>query len=209
MKIQTIRKLCLAEKVCRVLTGQRGQQWIGGRDWMCRVDDGLSINREAIRGLFDLDQEQMEKLRIEEGMLEGCSLWPVLRRTMNPLKVGIIDLNNMGGVEILGHDGVVYLAEKKKIKAAVDSADYREYLLAWDKGDNPLIVIRDGMIFAGVVRPLARESCKAVLENMLAIGQCTAGGTEAKEDKDYQLKLEAEGGQQLDMDEFDVAEGEA
>ena len=207
MKIQAIKKLCMGEKLCRVLTGMQGQQWIGGRDWMCRVDDGLLLTKDSIKGLFDLDTEQAEKLRIEEERLEDADLWPVLRRTMNPLAVGLIDLENMGGLEILGHDGTVYIAEKRLIRAAVDSADYREYLLAWDKTDNPLIVVRDGMIFAGVLRPLNRDVCEKILVNMRTIGEMNPGGFVSREDGEYQLKLEAEGGQQLDMDDFDVAEG--
>ena len=206
MKIQAIKKLCLGEKLCRILTGLQGQQWIGGRDWMCRVDDGLLLTKDAIKGLFDLDTEQAEKMQIEEEMLEQADLWPVLRRTMNTLKTGLIDLNNFGGVEILGDGGTVYLAEKRKIKAAVDSADYREYLLAWDAWDNPLIVVRDGMIFAGVLRPMAQTVCKTLLDNMRAIGELNPGGTTKREEEAYQLKLEAETGQQLDMDDFDVAE---
>ena len=206
MKIQAIRKLIMEQKECRILTGQQGQQWIGTKDAIFRVDDGLRIAADSIKGLFDLDQAQTEKLRITEEGLESADIWPVMRRTMNTLEEHILELNNMGGLAILGHGGAVYLAEKRKIKAAVDSADYREYLLAWDKQDNPLIVIRDGMIFAGVMRPLPRTVCKATLDHMRVIGGLEPGGAVPREAEEDCLRLEAEGGQQLDMDDFDVAD---
>jgi len=208
MKINAIKKLCMGDKLCRVLTGAKGQQWIGGRDWITKVDDGLTIDQYAIQGLFDLSKEEMTKLTIEESRLEMCSLWPILSRTQVPLHTSIIDLNNMGGLEILGDLNVVYMVEKKKIKAAVDSADYREYLLGWDTQDNPLIIINDGMIFAGVVRPLPQTTCKGILDNMRAIGEMRAGGTANRDGEDQTLKLPAETGKQLNMDDFDAAEGE-
>ena len=206
MKIQAIKKLCMAGQYCRILTGQQGQQWIGGRAWMARVDEGLRIDADAIPGLFDLSDEQNGKLTIEEAQLETADLWPVLRRTMVQLKEAPFRLKSGGeDIIILGLNGVAYLLNQRYVRAAVDNADYREYMLAWDQWDNPLIIVNDGMIFAGVVKPYSKETAEKALAELEAVGSCLAGGWIAREE-DYQLKLEAETGKQLNMDDFDVAD---
>ena len=94
MKIAQVRKLILQRNHCVILTGQQRQQWIGGNDWMIRVDEGLQITSESIKGLFDLSVEQMDKLTITEAPLETYPLWPVMRRDINELKVAPVGIDN-------------------------------------------------------------------------------------------------------------------
>lgn len=206
MKIQAIKKLCMQVQRCRILTGQQGQQWIGTRQWMCRIDEGLRIDTASIRGIFDLSDEQARKLQIEEERLETADLWPVLRRTMVPLTEAPFRMKSGGeDIIILGLNGVAYLLEQRFVRTAVDNSDYRQYMLAWDQWENPLIIVNDGMIFAGVVKPYSKEAAEKALAELEAVGSCLAGGWIAREE-DYQLKLEAETGKQMNMDDFDVAD---
>lgn len=198
MKNAQIRKLIMDGKHCVILTGQQKQQWIGGNAWMVRVDEGLKITAESVKGLFDLSVEQMDKLQITEAPLEHYPLWPVMKRDINELKVAPVGIDNYGGVDVLTFGNAVYLLERKYVKAAVSSDDYREYLLAWDEGNNPLIVIRDGMIFAGIARPMPAEVCKLTMEQMRWISDMQPGGTRTPQENGP-LKLEAEGGIQMDM----------
>ncbi len=203
LKVGQIKKLILEEKRCVILTGMQGQQWIGGLNWMVRVDEGLKITRDSVKGLFDLDTEQTEKMNVMELPMESYPLWPVLKRDINPMKVGPMDLNNYGGVETLIFGQAVYLLERKYIKAVISREDYREYLLAWDEGNNPLIIINDGLLFAGIARPMRADVCKMLLEQMRAISQLLPGGTHEPENSGP-LKLEAENDSiQLDMEDFD------
>ena len=201
MKIAQIRKLILEQKSCVIMTGEMKQQWIGGNAWMARVDEGLKITSESIKGLFDLSVEQMDKLQITECPLETYPLWPVMRRDMNEMKVALVVIDNYGGVETLTCGNAVYLLERKYVKAAVSNDDYRAYTLAWDSGNNPLIVIQDGYIFAGIARPMIADVCKLTLEQMRLLGEMTPGGTRAPEENSP-LKLEPEGGIQIDMADF-------
>lgn len=202
MKIGAIRKLILGGKSCRILNGERGQQWMGNSRCIVRVDDGLRIGPESIKGLFDLDVEQAEKLKITEERLEEADMWPVPSRTMVKLAGRNIALANMGGLEIIGQGGTAYLIETGLVKVDIDKDDYKEYMLAWDKEDNPLITIWDGMLMCGIIRPLDRALCEKILTEMETIGGFLPGGWIPREQKDYQFKLPPEGGQQLDMDDF-------
>lgn len=201
MKIQQIKKLILEKKHCVILTGQQRQQWIGGNDWMVRVDEGLEITSDSIKGLFDLDVDQMEKLQIMEAALEQWPMWPVMKRDINTLNVSEIGLDVFGGVIMLTFGNAVYLLERKYVKAAVSVDDYREFLLAWDGGNNPLIVIQDGLIFAGIARPLPEAVCRRTMEMLCELSSRHPGGTRAPEENGM-LKLEPEGGIQLDMTNF-------
>lgn len=201
MKIEQIRKLILQRNYCVILTGQQKQQWIGGKEWMTRVDKGLRINSESIKGLFDLSVEQMEKLQITEAPLETYPLWPVMKRDMNELKAAPMGLDSFGGVNILTFGNAAYLLEEKYVKAAVSKDDYRAYVLAWDAWNNPLIVIQDGYIFAGIARPMIADVCKLTLEQMRLLGEMTPGGTRGP-NEGGPLKLEPEGGIQMDMTDF-------
>lgn len=150
MKIAAIKRMCLGERMCRILTGQQGQQWIGTNGCIVRVDDGLRISKESVKGLFDLDPMQTEKLLIIEEDLETSDIWPVMRIPQNKMSVCPLDFN---GVEALSCNGGMLLCSKAAIKTAVETGDYREYLLGWDREHRPVIIIYDGMIFAGLVRP--------------------------------------------------------
>ena len=206
MKIQQIKKLIMEKKHCVILTGQQGQQWIGGQDWMVRVDEGLKITSDSIKGLFDLDVDQMEKLTIIEAPMEQWPMWPVMKRDINTLTASEIGLDLFGGVELLTFGNAVYLLERKYVKASVSVDDYREFLLAWDSGNNPLIVIQDGLIFAGIARPLHAEVCKRVMGVLDELCALLPSGTRAPEENGP-LKLEPEGGIQINMDDFKESEG--
>lgn len=207
MKIAQIRKLILERWRCNILTGNQKQQWIGGNDWMVRVDEGLFLTAECVKGLFDLDTVQMTKLQITEAPLETYPLWPVMKRDMNPMKAGPVAIDEYGGVATLIFGNAVYLLERKYIKAAVSNDDYREYMLAWDEGNNPLIVICDGMIFSGIARPMSADVCKLTMEQMRHMSALEPGGTRAPHENGP-LKLEAEGGIQMDMTDFQGGDGD-
>ena len=211
MKISAIKKLILEKKRVTILTGQRGQQWIGGDNWMIRVDDGITIGPDSIKGLFDLDVEQMEKITIEEAPMEGHPMYPELKAAIEQMATGPLVIGNYGGVEMLGFQGDVYLLEDKYIRAAVGRDDYRDYLLARNVDGEPLIVIRDGLVFAGIARPLPVGVCATLLKSMAAIAAMRPRGAgeqpeEAPEGQEAQGKIE--GTVQLDMTEWRQGEND-
>ena len=182
MKIAAIKKLILADRQCCILTGQQGQQWIGTERAIFRVDDGLRITENSIKGLFDLGPAQMDKLEIIQQELEMAHIWPMMRRDQNRMRVCPLGINNYGGVELLAHDGKMYLCSMDAIKAAVDRDDYREYWLGYDRFHAPLIIVRDGMIFAGVIRPMRTEECKFILQALEDWALMMVGGTGVDEE---------------------------
>lgn len=181
MKIQAIKKLILAEKECYILTGQQGQQWIGTARAIFRVDDGLKLRSSSIKGLFDLDTNQEKRIEIIEQDLEMADIWPMMRKSQNQMTVCPLGINNFGGVELLASGGRMYLCSVNTIKAAVDTADYREYMLGYDRFHAPLIIVNDGLIFAGVIRPEATEKCKFILKELEDWAQMIAAGTGVEE----------------------------
>lgn len=182
MKIAAIKKLILAAKECYILTGQQGQQWIGTQKAIFRVDDGLRLRASSIKGLFDLDTEQESRTEIIEQEMEMADIWPMMRKTQCKMDVCPLGINNYGGVELLSHGGRMYLCSVNAIKAAVDTADYREYLLGYDRFHAPLIIVNDGMIFAGVIRPEQTDKCKFILKALEDWAQMIAAGTGVDEE---------------------------
>ena len=202
MKVAQIKKLVMERKHCVILTSNMKTQWIGGSGWIARVDDGLNITEDGLKGMFDLD-EQKEKLQVQELPLETYPIWPVARRDLNVMKPAELDIGNYGGVVVLTYQNAVYLVEKKYVKAMVTNNDYREYMLGWDEGNNPVILVNDGVIMAGIVRPMMVDDCAAFMQKLYEVcnAHMIAGGTHAAENNGP-LKLEAETGIQIDMEDF-------
>ena len=197
MRIGQIKKLVMEEKNCVILNGERGQQWIGGEKWIVRVDDAIRINTDSLKGLFDISQEQADKITVEALPMETYAVYPELRRTMNEMTPSLLDIGNFGGLVTLIFENSVYFAEKKLIRAAIAGEDYREYKLAKNRFGEPLITVWDGFIMTGVVRPENRIMTRKILQMLGGLAAMKPGGTDADVTED-----DADGEQQLSMDSY-------
>lgn len=209
MKIQAIRALVKAAQWCVLYTSQKGGQWIGTRDAMFRVDNGLCLAHDKVPGLLVLDEQEQKKITFFKERLEDAEIYPVPR----------VDLNQMTdmGFEILCGKQLLplrcvaktYLVDLKMVRAAVDDEDYRYFYLVRNRWGAPLIAVYDGMIQQGVIKP---EPMKAVETVMKLLREISFGETDGwREEEPSQspdgASVSHEGealGEQMTMEDADV-----
>lgn len=198
MKVAAIRQIVKEAGVCVVYTSQRGRQWIGTWGCMYLAEEGMKLNQDNVAGLLDFDEKEQKKIHFAEMALEGAGLYPVPRRDQNEMTQIGLDIKTGDTFTVLEFDGKTYLVNNKRIKGAVGSAEYRRYYLGWNSMDEPLIVIDDGMVHAGVVLPQPADFVEAVQKTLRRVSFCRAGGwsgRESGEDAD-------EDGEQIGMEEI-------
>lgn len=192
MKIGAIRALIKSAGVCLITTSARGTQWIGTEEALFLVEQGLNLTESSVCGLLDFSEQEQKKIRFIEESMEDCDLWPRQDIPQNAMTQDMITIKIGEEIVPLEFDGRIYFIEARKIKCAVGTAEYREYDLGYNENGEPLILIFDGMVQAGIVKPLNVMQNAAVLRVLGRIAEKRPGGAEAapeKEEAAEQLSL--------------------
>ena len=197
MKVAAIRQIVKEAGVCVVYTSQRGRQWIGTWDCMFLAEEGMKLSQDNVAGLLDFDEKEQKKIHFAEMALEGADLFPVPRRDQNEMTQMGLDIKTGDTFTVLEFDGKTYLVNNKRIKGAAGSAEYRRYFLGWNSLEEPLIVIDDGMVHAGVVLPQPADFVEEVQKTLRRVSFCRAGGWKPEGPKDVE---EEEEGEQIGME---------
>ena len=183
MKLSAIKRVCMDAKQFCIYDEEDGTQWIGTQDAAYPVGGEL-FSEANIAEIFDLTPKQEEKVEVRRMDWETSDL--ICREDI----VGVGMAKMAQGLQVyyvgtmmqtLAYRGRLYLVRAMDIKAAgVSDRGYLDYYMDEDDAGNPLVVISDGMIVAGVVRPLDREISKGMLGWMREYGQMIPGGKEVE-----------------------------
>ena len=195
MKINKIKALCKAAHKC-IIYHDDDRQYIGTTDAIYPAD-GLTLTPGSIATLFDM-QDAPDLLRVEEAHLHACGIAPMMEKPHELREAGCI--NYLGDTLYgLASDttGELLWVEADYIRATEYTEGYRRYWLAENKYGEPLVVIEDGLLVIGVVKPIpgrTAESIKKQLEGLASlapIGSPNPGETERKaEPIDGQMNIE-------------------
>lgn len=157
MKINKIKALCKSEKHCAIYA--RGmQRWIGTRNAVYPAVD-LLIKRENLSTLFDWPDVEAD-ISIEEAMLEDTLIAPhdPYDREENELKP-CCGISYMGeNIIPLVRGDMLYFIREEYVSAAEKTEGYTIYTLTQNILGNPLIVIGNGMMTTGIIKPLPRKT---------------------------------------------------
>lgn len=197
MKITKIKALCRTAKKC-IIYHDGDRQYIGTTDAIYPADN-LKLTPASVATLFDMP-DALDALRIEESHLHAYDIAPVRESRAPNLREGGV-INYLGEVLYALVDdvsGSVLWVQADYIKAAEYTEGYRMYRLAENKHEEPLIVIKDGLLVIGVVKPIPKRTAESIsgmldaLSNLCPMGSPNQGGGEAKEAEqiDGQMSME-------------------
>ena len=194
MKITRIKALCKAAKKC-VIYHDNDRQFLGTTDAIYPADS-LTLTPGSIAKLFDM-QDAPDLLRVEEAHLHACGIAPMMERPHELREAGCI--NYLGDtLYALASDttGELLWVMADYIKATEYTEGYRRYWLAENKYGEPLVVIEDGLLVIGVVKPIpgkTAESIKRMLEglqSMRPIGSPNPGEAKTSDEIDGQMGMD-------------------
>lgn len=224
MKLQAIKRVCVARRKIEIRNAADGRQWIGSGDAWYPVDDNLRVTPDNLRGLFDLDDKAMEKIEVREigpgaddyryrlESVEGESARQMERY------VTLYGINGLCRMLVCQDDenepvrGVA-IVDVDLIKPAETKDGYMEYRLrpaGAGTAPYPLIACYNSLMCGALIRPWTRGMTAQALDKMrAALLMDAAGALEddggAEADGEAAEKA-AENQMRMDMDEMDEEE---
>ena len=176
MKLSKIKGHIKEKEICIILNDP-ASQWLGTLGAVWAVEN-IRITEEAIAPLMDLKEKEQEKIEIYVREKDGDPLNPV--NFIGQLKpAGMKALE--GGTEYIfledQWNNEMYALDYEYVKTAVGSDKYREYMLAKNGCDRPLIVVNDGMIPVAIIEPESQETMERMQKEMRRIGFMRTGKT--------------------------------
>lgn len=177
MKLSKIKGHIKEKEICIILNDPTSQ-WLGTLGAVWAVEN-IRITEEAIAPLMDLKEKEQEKIKIFAREKDGDPLNPV--NFIGQLKpAGMKAL--AGGTEyiFLEDEGnnEMYALDYAYVKAAVGSDEYREYVLAKNGCDRPLIIVNDSMMPVAIIEPESQATMENLQKEMRRIGFMRNGKTD-------------------------------
>lgn len=200
MKITKIKALCKESKTVQILETGDNTQWIGTKEAIYPAQ-GLTITRESLATLFDMP-DVCKVLEVSDGNAYQSDLNPVPMVSEWPQMGSGMPVVYLGKTLIpLGEGGRLYLVRADMVKAAESTEGYLIFRKAENAKGEPLIVIDDGMLCTGIIRPLPKSTVQAVQRYMDSFAQMQPDGTpEREENEGKEEEVEIAG--QIEMHEL-------
>lgn len=208
MRFSQIKKLCKEDSECTIFE-EGTHQWIGTRHAAYPVED-VDIDTSSIKTLFDWPDVESD-IGVGMSALANSTLcpdgavrfnyapnkWPKLEQGMPVMVAG-------EWINPLVHSGGVMFVREDRVKPARRKHEYADFRLAYNRQMEPLVVITNGFMVTGIVRPQTKREAELILETMGKMVNMLPQGTPG----DVKLRAEDEGeiDGQITMDE--MMEGE-
>lgn len=171
MRLQAIRKRCLASKQMIIINGDDGAQWISdGANAYAIV--GIRIRESFLQDVFNLTDKQMYKLIVRTETRPG----PLYRETAQTFG-GASELEEMRTIwayeqkiyALRNADGILYVPEDA-ILAACKVEDYISYQLTRDERGRLLVAIIRGMFCEALLSPVTDDIADDISEKLRKVG---------------------------------------
>ena len=168
MKFEKIKRLCAATKTVDIAHHEAsGDTWLGNGHALYRVDDGIEVNERNVAALLDLDEKQLQGMRIMERTVEDPRYDSTAAETedFEALYPGpVYDCAGVGvmllrrGIEAAGID--------RALLAPVYDKYYMEYRVRRGADGGALIAVHNNMMCCALILPVAEGSVDAILRDM-------------------------------------------
>ena len=180
MKLSAIKRVCMDAKKFRIYVDRGCNQWIGTPN-AAYPAEGITFTEGNIDEIFDLTEKQSGKVDVMCQMMEESGLLPEVYTVgvdVERMRPGLAFRYLDEMLLPLAYLGKVYIVQEKLIRAAASNGrEYLGYFMAQNAKGDPLVFISDGLIAAGIVRPvpegIAKEACAWLAE----YGALTPGGS--------------------------------
>lgn len=149
MKVSAIKNNCRAKRIGIILNSAWGDQWItnGQSAWLV---EGMRMDQEALKSLFDLSEKQLGKWLIEERQTKDT------RFTATPMEyeektddAGALVYADSVFIGVRSSRGMLYIPYEaiRHIKE-----EYRSYAVRWRNG-KPMVAVYGGMFCQALLMP--------------------------------------------------------
>ena len=209
MKLSTIKRICVDAHQFKIYTDENGCQWIGSSN-AAYLSGGIHFTAQNIAEIFDLTEKQCEKVSVEEVSMEESDLQPVTfaagaNWAMMRSGLPFLYLDEM--LRPLNYRGKLYIVLEEMVRAAASNGgEYTNFYMGENRFGEPLIFLSDGMIVAGVLRPIPEETAKTCRAWLLEYGALELG--EWKRTDEMPADDADEPGGQISIDDMRDAEAE-
>lgn len=183
MKLQAIKKRCLASKQLIIINGDDGAQWISdGANAYAIV--GIRIRENYIQDVFGLTDKQMEKMLIRTETRPG----PLYREGVQTFGEELEEMRTVWAYDqkiyaLRNADGILYVPEDA-ILAACKPEDWITYWLTRDERGKLLVAIARGMFCEALLSPVSDDVADDISEKLREVGNMPIIRTTIREEED-------------------------
>ena len=204
MKINKIKAMCKDEEQA-IIYNDFGRQYLGTARAAYPVDN-IEIQKTSIPTLFDWPSA-IHDMDVTEMAMEGSMMMPEGGIVGIPFREGgklfpEMEINGWTAMSDSTTREILFVPEEL-IRAAEKTEGYQMFHRAENANGEPLVIISDGMIVTGIVRPIMQRAAERIAAAMRCLGGLTPVGSpdpnETKKNEDQiegQMTMEAvmEGG---------------
>ena len=203
MKIAAIKRVCMDARQFYIFNDGYGRQWIGTQS-AAYPSEGVTFTEGNIAEMFDLTEKQSKKVSVTCRPIELSSLFcrdNVIGLDYARMRPGLPFRYLDEMLLPLEYRGNLYVILEKMVKAAASNGrEYLDYFMGQNERGEPLVFISDGMIAAGIIRPIPESTTRTVKGWLARYGALIPGGPVVVEFEKREEKDELDG--QIDMDEM-------
>lgn len=187
MRLQAIRKRCVASRQLVIINGDDGAQWISdGANSYAIV--GIRIRESFVQDVFGLSEKQMDKMIVRTETRPG----PLYRETAQIFGEELEEMRTVWAydqkiVALRTADGLLYVPEDA-ILAACKPEDYITYQLTHDEHGKLLVALMRGIFCEALLSPVTDDIADDISEKLRKVGtmpilRTTIGKEDADEDE--------------------------
>lgn len=212
MKFSQIKKLCKDADACMIYK-DGPLTWLGTRDAAYPVAD-VDVNTASVKTLLDWPDVESD-IGVSHMLLEASGLMPdeVIRTDVAFNRWAKLEQGmtvSVGGERVcpLVYSGGAMFVEWEKIKPAIRKGEYLDFRLAYNRAGHPLVLVTNGMMVTGIMRPMSTREAELIIETMGKLAGMRPEGTPGDAKKAEQTQEKEISGQISIEEAMQEADGE-
>lgn len=210
MKFSQIKKICKDAKEC-VIYNEGHMQWIGTGEAAYPLED-VEATVAAMKTLFDWPDIEAD-IAVVEKTMDEIGLAPDDAASCDVVSNGWKKLSQCISIHS-GADKIVPLACGMnvlfawwdRVRPAIRKGEYLDFRLAHNKDEEPLIVVTNGFMVTGILRPMYQKQAEVCMETLRKMSAFVPVGTPNDRKKQEEEPEEQEEPEEIDgqiaMDEM-------
>ena len=205
MKFSQIKKICKDAEEC-IIYQDGPMQWIGTGDAAYPLED-VDATVASVKTLFDwpdveadigVFEKTLEEMGLAPDGVARCDVrsdkWPKLIQGITIYCGGDKIIPLVCGMNVL-------FVWAERIRPAIRKGEYLEFRLAHNQDDEPLIMVNNGLMVTGILRPMYQREAEAAVDQLRRMGTFAPVGT-PNDRKKPEEESEDEIDGQIAMDEM-------
>ena len=205
MKFSQIKKICKDADEC-IIFQDGPMQWIGTGEAAYPLED-VEATAASVKTLLDWQDVEAD-IGVCEKTLEEMGLAPdnvvrcdVRSDKWEKLVQGITIYSGGDKIVPLVCGMNVLFVWAERIRPAIRKGEYLEFRLAYNKNDEPLIMVNNGLMVTGILRPMYQREAEAAVDQLRRMSAFVPVGT-PNDRKTREEEAEGEIDGQIAMDEM-------